>query len=428
MDQPTMTDYFSAQAFAARLTQLLEQRTMSQSRLAESLGVSRSTITGWLRYGKLPDAYLLNKLCAVLHCSADWLLGLATHAEKQDGSGGIRWIEQITPYIQEAQRAQIEYGIRLFNLLVVENRSAESAASETNWQTLRFAIQAALRSGAIRLVQVARNEAQETALKQRYPFLKAVIVADVPRAYDDTIIRTELVCFLAATEVLSRVIRPGAVGLGSGYTMLRLCEQSIPGIDPFSGTTWIPLLAFAPSNTTDYTANFLARLMSIRHPGSQAVYFPHPDECSTPAMQTVYQDTQRRLKNIQTMFLSVSGVDRRDRSGTSHLLAEFRSADYLAEAPELRSAYAQLDNKRDFGGELLRYLLDAQGKVILSDAAVGAQIDLEILRYNSTLIGSVCIIAARHYKARPVLMCLQNRLANSLVIDSEIAAYLLDHG
>src|SRR4051794_35617325 len=118
--------------FATRLTQLLEQNLISQSRLASAMGVSRSTVTGWLRYGKLPDAYLLRQLCRALHCSADWLLGLETNIEKQDTSGGIRWQEQIPPFVEDWQREQIDYGIRLFNLLVTENRSAAEINNTPN--------------------------------------------------------------------------------------------------------------------------------------------------------------------------------------------------------------------------------------------------------------------------------------------------------
>ncbi len=416
---------FVVAGFAGRLGMALEQKRFSQSQLAAALGVSRSTVTGWMRYGKLPDGGLLAKLCDTLGCSADWLLGLKTHIEKQDASSGIHWIEQIPPFLNASQREQIEYGIRLFNQFVGENCSAAELRTDANGQTNRWALQAALRSGAIRLTQVARNSKLESAVQRLYPALKEVIVADVPEGCDDTLTRVELVTFLAATQMLTQVVRESAVGLGSGYTLLRLCEQSIPGIDRFSGTHWIPLLAFAPENSSDYSANFLARLMSIRHPGSQAVYLPHPGECTTKRMKEIQRQALDWMKNLQTIFVSVSGVDRRDRSGKTHLLAEFRSADYATEAPDLRRAFAELSGQPAFGAELLRYLLDENGQVISRDAAVGSQIDLDILRYHAEMIGRVCIVAACAYKARAVQTCIRTGLANALVIDSEIAEVLL---
>jgi DNA-binding transcriptional regulator LsrR (DeoR family) len=360
----------------------------------------------------------------VLDCSADWLLGFETRSEKQDRSGLVRWIEQIPPYIQGIEREQIEYGIRLFNGIIRENRSDE----EYNAYPLRSALQAAFRSGAIRLTQVARNTTLEEKVRIQFRDLKEVIVADVPLKYDDTVVRTELVTFLAATAALPMVMRPLGVGLGLGYTMLRFCEQSIPTIDQFSGTKWVPLLAFSPTNTTDYTANFLARLMSARHPGSEALYLPHTDECVSPEMKEASHTATRITKNLQTIFMSVSGVNRRERWGKSHLLAEFRSADYHAEAASLREAYSHLPDKQRFGAELLRYLLDQGGTVIGRDSTVGNQIDLDTLRYHSEIMGRVWIIAASLYKAQAVLTCVRNGLANALVIDSEIGEELLKEG
>lgn len=407
---------FSATDFATRLILALEKQHMSQSQLAAALGVSRSTVTGWIRHQKLPDAYLVHYLCRALQCSADWLLGISKSTEKQDAFGKIKWAEQALPFLNDAQREQIDYGVRLFNALLTEDRPE----LQVDWRTMRFALQAALQSGAVRVLGVVRHTAYEEQIRQCYPALKEVVVADIPQQYDDGLIRTELVAFLAAKEVLGKLIRPNAVGLGSGYTVLRLCENSVPTIDQFSGTSWIPLLAFALNNVTDYTANYLARLMSIRHPGSRALYLPHPDE----ALDTT---TSQMMKNVQALFISVSGVDRRMSAGNTHLLAEFRSADYLAEAPELRNMYAELDDKSRFGAEVLRYLLDTEGNILSRDSAVGSQADLEILRYNSTVMGKSCVVAAHGYKAKAVLTCVRSKLANSLVIDSEIAEYLIAH-
>jgi DNA-binding transcriptional regulator LsrR (DeoR family) len=411
--------------FADRLSALLDQRGISQSQLAGRLAVSRSTITGWLRYGKLPDADLIARLCRELACPSDWLLGIASPIERQNPSGKIRWLEQTPPGATSAQTEQLAYGIRLFNLFMTENRSAAEVRRAHNAQYIRAALQAALRSGAIRLLSVARSTDLETALRGRYPRLKEVVVADTPENYDDTLLRTELVAFLAAREVLSGVIRQSAVGLGPGYTLLRLCEHSTPSIDQFSGTRWVPLVAFQPQNTDAYSANYLARLMSLRHPGSRALYLPHPDECAAEAMKAVHAETTRAMHNMQTLFVSVSGVDRRDRSGHSHFFAEFRSADYEVEAASLRGEYAGLEAKDEFGGELLRYLLDRRGQVIGCDPSAGSQVSLDILRYNSEMIGKVCVVAGGAYKAGAARTCVENGLANALVVDSEIATKLL---
>jgi len=394
---------FDSAAFAERLILALDRQHMSQSQLAAALGVSRSTITGWIRHHKLPDAFLIYQLCGALRCTADWLLGLEA---KPIDSGKIRWAESALPVASP--------GIDSFRRIV----NGESVPSASDWQLAQFA----LRSGVVRVQHVERNPAHEAAIKGRYPSLTNVIVADLP--FDDPLLSTEMAAFLAAVEVLGQLIRPGAVGLGSGYTMLRLCEYSLPSVDQFNGTLWVPLLAFAPQNTSDYTANFLARLMRIRHPGSRAMYLPHPGECTTPELHIALRDTTQAMHNTQAVFVSVSGVDRRGKTGNTHLLSDFRSADYDAEAPDLRSQYAALPNKARFGAELLRYLLDRDGTIIARDPAVGSQVDLEILRYNSTVRGISCLVAAGHYKASAVEVCIRSQLVNTLVIDSTIARYL----
>jgi DNA-binding transcriptional regulator LsrR (DeoR family) len=425
MNHSSQVNQFTVTGFADRINSTLQAQGISQSGLAARLGISRSTLTGWLRYGKLPDGILLARVCDELGISADWLLGMQTQGERQNASGAIRWVEQIPPYVQDFQREQLEQGIQIFRQFVVENRAAAEVRNHYHPQYVRAALQAVLRSGAIRLVSVGRNSDLETELKRRYPSLKTVVVADVPEQYDDTLIRTELVAFLSANEVLSQTIRQSAIGLGSGYTLMRMCENSIPSIDQFSGTNWIPLLAFSRLNRSVYSANDLARLMAARHPGSQALYLPHPEECVAEPSKSIYQETQQAMNNLQTIFVSVSGVDRRDRQGNAHFLAEFRSADYEVEAANLRLEYAALDEKENFGGEVLRYMLDMQGNIIGRDPDAAGQIGLDILRYNSDMVGTVCIVAACGYKAKAVFTCVENRLVNALVIDSEIAQFIL---
>jgi len=415
---------FQAVEFAHRLVSILDAQQMSQSQLAVALGVSRSTVTGWIRHQKLPDAYLVHGLCVALQCSADWLLGLAQSSEKRDLSSRIRWTEQLPPLLTDAQHESLTVGLRFFNQVMTHDSVPCATLDHEMLPSIRAALQAVFRSGAIRLTHIARHSAYEARIKELYPTLRDVIVADIPQRITETLIRTEIVAFLAVANMLSSLTRPQAVGLGSGYTLLRMCEQSIASVDQFSGTAWIPLLAFAPSNVEDYTANMLARLMSIRHAGSHALYLPHPDECTTPEMRVTHQETVQRMRNVQTIFVSTSGVDRRHVSGEAHLLAQFRSADYLSEAPDLREHYADLSDKDQFGAEILRYLIDSSGQILSRDESVGHQAELEILRYVSAH-GRVCLVAACGYKAKAVLTCVKNRLVNALVIDSEIAEYVL---
>src|SRR3954468_8234291 len=105
----SMTSFpkFQAVEFAHRLVSILDAQQMSQSQLATALGVSRSTVTGWIRHQKLPDAYLIHALCVALQCSADWLLGLAQSDEKRDYSSRILWTEHLSPLLTDVQRESL---------------------------------------------------------------------------------------------------------------------------------------------------------------------------------------------------------------------------------------------------------------------------------------------------------------------------------
>ncbi len=424
MEQPA--SHFDSAAFAQRLQNKLQQQALSQNQLALAIGVSRSTVTGWLRHRKLPDAGSLSRICQELNCNADWLLGLSSPLEKSDQTGSIRWLEQIPPYINGFQREQIERGVWLFNLLVGDDPNGKQIINDYNLRYLQFSIQAAFRSGAIRLTHIARDDTREARIKARYPFLKDVVVAAIPEQYEGTIIRAEFVAFLAATEVLNTVVRESTVGLGTGYTLLRMCEHSIPSVDQFKGTQWLPLVTYTDDNRSGYTANQLTRFMQVRHPGSEAIILPHPALCETDSnLMAEFQHAQYQMQNLQAMFVTVNGVGRRDRTVHTHPLTDFRTADYAFDSAYLRDRYAELRDKEAFGGELLGILLDIHGQPITWDKERVWQINLDVLRYSSDLVGKVCIVAARHYKSLAVATCIQNGLANALVVDSEIASDLL---
>ena len=69
-----------------RVKGLREALDLSQADLAERIGVSRETVSGYEQGRFAPGLRALVSLCVVLACSADYLLGLA------DEPGGI-WEE-----------------------------------------------------------------------------------------------------------------------------------------------------------------------------------------------------------------------------------------------------------------------------------------------------------------------------------------------
>lgn len=93
-----------ADLFRERLSQALTLREMSQSALARTVGVDRSTVSQLLGEGtvRLPNAQVAAECASALGVSADWLLGLADRHERvQDLLAGAL-------SISEAPRALID--------------------------------------------------------------------------------------------------------------------------------------------------------------------------------------------------------------------------------------------------------------------------------------------------------------------------------
>ncbi len=78
----------------------------------------------------------------------------------------------------------------------------------------------------------------------------------------------------------------------------------------------------------------------------------------------------------------------------------------------------------EIAGEFAGHILDNNGNSLGSDVEIeiekiAARIPLNRLKQVSRR-GAVIVIAARGYKARPILMGLRQGIINSLVIDKEI--------
>lgn len=61
--------------FSIRLKDLREKNELSQSELAEILGVGVSTVGMWESTDRLPNAKTMQKIIKLFHCSCEYLLG-----------------------------------------------------------------------------------------------------------------------------------------------------------------------------------------------------------------------------------------------------------------------------------------------------------------------------------------------------------------
>ncbi len=62
--------------FSDLLKDLLSEYKLTQAQLSRETGIPKTTISGWLNAGRLPDYHAIRTLCMFFEISADELLQL----------------------------------------------------------------------------------------------------------------------------------------------------------------------------------------------------------------------------------------------------------------------------------------------------------------------------------------------------------------
>ncbi len=345
--------------------------------------------------------------------------------------------------LPDRHKQTIQLGLSWWRAIVRDGLGETDCTAENgpfphqSWSTLNQAFLVAVRSGSFHLTRVERDPDLEQAILSRYPELNRVLVAAVPRLRDGAYsikaatVRTELVSFLAATQaLLNPSLRAQPVGIGGGYTVLRIAEQSPPTLDFFTDTQWIPLQATQDPalDIPELTAQYTAMLLASRHRGSKAVALPfvpierrqnltlnNPD--LSPAERCAAQAIAQ-LDNTKTFLMSVSG----------------KNLEYPAIGPGFASTLLQdcfralerVGRAGEFAGALVGWVLNHEGKPIGGEPMSRAvfAVELEAIR-RTVRFGTVWLVAAGSYKGEAVRMVVTSGLANALVIDASIADHLL---
>src|SRR5258708_12891907 len=185
-----MWSKFSMKGFGERLKKAIDRiADMNQTKLAGLLGVSDALVSNWVHEKNFPSSDLLQKICVILRCSADELLGLRLPDKVYEGEhecDGIRWIEKVPKHVINQQRDVIERGLELFRSLVVDKKSPTQCTSElgADWQTLNNALLMALRTRSLQLVDVPRHDSLEAELRSRFRTrgLREPKVAKIPQS------------------------------------------------------------------------------------------------------------------------------------------------------------------------------------------------------------------------------------------------------
>lgn len=67
-------------AFGEKLSELLEERNISQKEFAKTLNIAPTTLNGYIKNKRQPDFELVKKISTVLKVSADFLLDNSENA------------------------------------------------------------------------------------------------------------------------------------------------------------------------------------------------------------------------------------------------------------------------------------------------------------------------------------------------------------
>lgn len=97
-----------------RLSNCRQDRNMTQEELAGRLGITPQAVSKWERGASLPDISMLADLSALLHVSADWLLGIRGNQtpEEKDKSSADRdmpdFVQEMPPELGNCLRESLE--------------------------------------------------------------------------------------------------------------------------------------------------------------------------------------------------------------------------------------------------------------------------------------------------------------------------------
>jgi DNA-binding transcriptional regulator LsrR (DeoR family) len=276
--------------------------------------------------------------------------------------------------------------------------------------------------------------------------VKLPVLEEASTTYIDVpVIRTELVAALAARAIVGAKIAHSFVGVSYGYSLERFAFNAYP--DTLTKTNqWVPMQTFlAP----DYVglpraSNAIATLFASSFPGSKALYLPYiPNDNGLRELiasgrdlqnwqEKVARNTLNTLRNTRIFIMSAAGYDYLADTNANPLTPADGQKDSFPPLDELCRAVLNDEAEREqFAGALLGYLVRKDGSrageesLQTENDRVTYGFKLDELQRRVRQGAQAWLIAAGDHKKDIVLMALDNGYCNNIVIDSEIAKYIV---
>jgi DNA-binding transcriptional regulator LsrR (DeoR family)/DNA-binding Xre family transcriptional regulator len=420
MTEPIASE--TARRLGKRIQELMGSTDYDKQDIARLCGMKPSTFSRVLNGTRHANIYHLQKLCEMFDCSPNDLMGTEYNTHKK-----ISWMETPLYWMPDAQVREFQHAIQIFKHGIDGQSFADMKQNREDMRDYSIDMMHAMvstlfRSGGVQITNVPRNEELGKKVENEFRnYNVPVIVADTNNL--ERVIGAELVAFLATTKALPELkYHPDVIGLGSSYTIARMCELSYPTSGhKFSGTHWLPLNSFPAENTVLQAANYIALCMANRHNKSIALYLPFMNDNTSETDLKIFDEIKEIVRGIDTAFITVNGLGQKFSSSDGR---SFR----LKRVEEL---IYQKQMENDVAGELLGLYLDRDGTVIDDEEIRQAmrsevyQFELDMLRSTVTN-GQVWLIASGAHKTEAVRMAIESGYANRLIIDSPIAKNLVN--
>ena len=439
--------------FSRRLREILKKRKITQRELAHRLQVSEGGVANWMS-GTMPSISRLIEICSFLDVSSDYLLGIDEHGcIEHFEHGAIGWIENVPENLTEELSKEYRQGIQFFKAVVQEG-AGESELTGPNGrfkgQTiagLERSFRTAVFANALKVNKVGRNRRLEDDLLKLYsPHLKQVIVVELPKGHESDkscvsshVLNVEFLAYAAATEVFP-ALEEGAIGIGPGDTIYRCAELVPPSQHLYKSINWASTMEVNnhQQEAASVSSNLAVKLLAARNPNTRAFYLPylaperrnlHRDDLD--AHQAQAAATIEELRVARAILMTVGGVSAANIDNSQGFPKRRTFGPKF-----LYSLHEQLKHEKkaaSFRGEVLGHMLgnsaqgigDASFQSIQERKVYAPALDLvrNVMDRNN---GYVWVIATGDHKKVATEMVLSNGLANALVIDEEIAEFLID--
>ncbi len=439
--------------FPQRLKQILKKRKITQRELAHRLGVSEGGVANWMS-GTMPSVARLIQICRVLDVSSDYLLGIDEHGcIEHYEHGALGWTTNIPENLSEELREEYRQGVRFFEAVVQDGlRESELTGPNGRFEGqsiagLERSFRTTVFANALKLTRIGRNHLLEDDLLKLYsPQLKQALVVELPKGRESSrsctsshVFNVEFLAHCAATEVFP-ALEEGAIGIGPGYTLYRCAELIPPSQHQYKGITWASTMEVNDhqQEAASVSSNLAVKLLASRNPNTRAFYLPYLDterrnlhRDDLDAHQAQAAATVEELRVARAILMTVGGVSAADIRNS---LASPKRRTFSPKF--LYSLHEQLrleDKATSFSGEVLGHLLGNNAQSIGSPSfrsiqerrvyAPALNLLRNVIDRNS---GFVWVIATGDHKKVATEMAVRNRLANALVIDEEVAEFLIE--